>query len=71
MCSEAHCVLGFIFSLTGMFRASFSEDDKKLVSNKININDIRLVSMCFLGTVLRLMLVPAGHFNMFTQWGCS
>ena len=24
---EAHCVLGFIFSLTGIFRASFSKDD--------------------------------------------
>ena len=28
MCSEAHCVLGFIFSLTRIFRASFSKDDK-------------------------------------------
>ena len=30
MCSEAHSVLGFIFSLTGiyMYRASFSKDDK-------------------------------------------
>ena len=28
MCSEDHCVLGFIFSLTGIYRASFSKDDK-------------------------------------------
>ena len=28
MCSETHCVLGFIFSLPGIFRASFSKDDK-------------------------------------------
>ena len=28
MCSEAHCGLGFILSLTGIFRASFSKDDK-------------------------------------------
>ena len=27
-CSEAHCVLGLIFSLTGIYRASFSKDDK-------------------------------------------
>ena len=27
-CLEAHCVLGFIFSLAGIFRASFSKDDK-------------------------------------------
>ena len=27
MCLKAHCVLGFIFSLTGIFRASFSKDD--------------------------------------------
>ena len=28
MCLEAHCVLGFIFSLTGIFKASFSKDDR-------------------------------------------
>ena len=28
MYSETHCVLGFIFSLTGIFRASFSKDAK-------------------------------------------
>ena len=61
MCSETHCVLGFIFSLTGIFRASFSKDDKQPVSNKINIGYIKGVSMCFLGTVLWLTLVPAGH----------
>ena len=27
LCLEAHCVSGFIFSLTGIFRASFSKDD--------------------------------------------
>ena len=35
---EAHCVLGFIFSLTVL-----------PVSNKINTSYIRLVSMCSLG----------------------
>ena len=47
---EAHCVLGFIFSLTVL-----------PVSNKINTSYIRLVSMCSLGTVLWLTLAPAGH----------
>ena len=28
MCLESHCVLGFILSLTGIFRASFSKDDE-------------------------------------------
>ena len=28
------------------------------------MNEIRLVSMCFLGTVLWLMLVPAGHLQV-------
>ena len=27
VCLEAHCVLGFICSLTGIFRASFLKDD--------------------------------------------
>ena len=47
---EAHCVLGFIFSLTVL-----------PVSNKINTSYIRLVSICSLGTVLWLTLAPAGH----------
>ena len=50
MCIEAHCVLGFRFSLTVL-----------PVSNKINTSYIRLVSMYSLGTVLWLMLAPAGH----------
>ena len=59
MCLEAHCVLGFIVFSSGIFRASFSKDDKYPVSN--NINYIRLVSICSLGTVLWLTLVLAGH----------
>ena len=47
---EAHCVLGFIFSLTVL-----------PVSNKINTSYIRLVSMCSLGTVLWFTLGQAGH----------
>ena len=54
---------------TGIFRTSFSKDDKQPVSNKINITYVKLVSRCSLGTVLWLTLVPAGHLcslNGFT-----
>ena len=47
---EAHCVLGFIFSLI-----------VSPVSNKINTSYIRLASMCSLGTALWLTLAQAGH----------
>ena len=40
MCLEAHCVLGFIFSLTGIFRASFSKDE---ISTCINIKYINIL----------------------------
>ena len=66
MCLEAHCVEGFIFLLlVFLIRASFSKNDVKHVSKKININYIKLVSMRFLGTVLWLTLVPAGHLCSF------
>ena len=48
-----------------LFRASFSKNDEKHVSKKININYIKLVSICSLGTVLWLTLVPAGHLCSF------
>ena len=48
------------------FMASFLKDDKYPSSDRIHvsINEIRLVSMCFLGAVLWLMLVPAGHLRV-------
>ena len=55
----------FFLLLVFLIRASFSKNDEKHVSKKININHIKLVSMCFLGTVLRLTLVPAGHLCSF------
>ena len=54
------CFRVYFFS-SGIFRASFPKDDKYPVSNKININYIRLVSMCSLGTALWLTLVLACH----------
>ena len=66
---------GLVFLLlVFLIRASFSKDDEKHVSKKIDINYIKLVSMCSLGTVLWLMLVPAGYVPgsfMFIQWGYS
>ena len=46
--------------------ASFLKDDKYPLSNtiQVNINEIGLVSMCYLGAVLWLMLVPAGHLHV-------
>ena len=55
----------FFLLLVFLIRASFSKDDEKHVSKKININCIKLVSMCSLGTVLWLTLVPAGHLCSF------
>ena len=54
------CFRVYFFS-SCIFRASFSKDNKYPVSNNTNINYIRLVSMCSLGTVLWLTLVLAGH----------
>ena len=56
---------GLFCLLVFLIRASFSKDDESPVSNKININYIKLVSMCSLGTVRWLMLVPAGHLCSF------
>ena len=50
------CFRVYFFS-SGIFRASFSKNDKYPVSDKIDINYIRLVSMCSLSTVLWLTLV--------------
>ena len=60
MCLEAHCVLGFIFSLTGIFKR---HNFQRMINNlyPININCTKLVSMCSLGTDLWLMLVLVGH----------
>ena len=55
----------FFLLLVFLIRASFSKNDEKHVSKKININCIKLVSMCSLGTVLWLTLVPAGHLCSF------
>ena len=58
---------GFFFLLlVFLIRASFSKNDEKHVS-KININYIKLVSMCSLGTVLWLTLKPAGHLCSFNK----
>ena len=56
MCLEAHCISEFIFSLTGILGHHFQRMINNL-SNKININHVRLVSMCFLGNALWLILV--------------
>ena len=58
------CFRVYFFS-SGVFRASFSKDNKYPASNNININYIRLVSMCSLGTVLWLTLVLAGYLCSF------
>ena len=42
----------FFLSLVFLIRASFSKDDEKRISKKININYIKLVSMFSLGIVL-------------------
>ena len=55
----------FCLLLLFLIRASFSKDDEKPVSKKINITCIKLVSMCSLGTVLWLTLVPPGHLCSF------
>ena len=58
------CFKGLFFLLlVFLIRASFSKDDEQPVSNKINY--INLMSMCSLGTVLWLTLVPAGHLCSF------
>ena len=57
----------FFLLLVFLIRASFSKDDGKPVSKNININYIKLVSMCSLGTVLWLALVPAGHLCSFND----
>ena len=55
----------FFLLLVFLIRASFSKDDRKPVSKKINIHYIKLVSMCSLGTVLWLTLVPAVQLSSF------
>ena len=59
------CLRVYFFSLVFLIRGSYSKDDEKPVSKKININYIKRVSMCSLGTVLWLTLVPAGHLCSF------
>ena len=64
MCSEAHLFKGlFCLLLLFLIRASFSKDDEKPVSKKINISYIKLVSMCSLGTVLWLLHNKSDSFH--------
>ena len=59
------CLMVYFFSYWYFYLGHRFQRMTKSCMQKININYIKLVSMCSLGTVLWLTLMPAGHLCSF------